>query len=620
MNSKYSMNSKYYKYLIITLSIILSSILSYSQTDTIKIDIGSTQSAFPWNNLTNTHSGQINKLLNSQGYQTMAGIAVVDAFAGINTAGTQAPNPVLGFPSTASEDSFFGNTELFGNGIEPTGGVELNNLDTNKLYNIIIFSSRIATDNRETKYVITGHTIDIQYLDVSSNTDSVVESAMYPASDGTITVIASPGPNNNNEYGFFYLGAMMVIYEQEEPGPPALSLVSPMGGEFWQIEKQVNILWDCQNLSEVMLDYSIDGGATWENIDTVPAAYLKYEWLVPGPPSYECLVRITSDSLTDASESYFVITDDTTSCHIVVLGSSTAAGAGASVSDSAWVNRYRNVNYQQDTRISVANLAMGGYTTYHLLPTGTYIPPGVGFSIDTSRNITKALSLDPYAVIINLPSNDASNYITVEQQLENFGLIVGEANANDVDTWVCTTQPKSYLDPTQLQIQKDMRDSIFSIYGEYAIDFWNGLADTNGSLLPAFDYGDGTHLNDAGHRLLFERVMDKSIDTLCHGIYTGIYNFLPEDQHEIKVYPNPFQNSFFLEFESMSSCELEAHIYDVMGRMLYSMKKDIQGDGLQCVKCDLPVNPANNPRMLFARIYLHTEEENIISTSSLVQY
>ncbi|MEM6349031.1 MAG: hypothetical protein AAF927_34410, partial [Bacteroidota bacterium] len=49
---------------------------------------------------------------------------------------------------------------------------------------------------------------------------------------------------------------------------------------------------------------------------------------------------------------------------IVVLGSSTAAGSGASSSDSAWVNRYRQYLQSINPDNQVVNLAQGGYNTY----------------------------------------------------------------------------------------------------------------------------------------------------------------------------------------------------------------------------------------------------------------
>jgi lysophospholipase L1-like esterase len=56
-----------------------------------------------------------------------------------------------------------------------------------------------------------------------------------------------------------------------------------------------------------------------------------------------------------------------------------------------------------------------------------------------------------------------------------------------------------------------MRDSTLARFGQAAIDFWTGLADAEGRILPVFDCGDGIHLNDAGHRLLAERVVEAAI-------------------------------------------------------------------------------------------------------------
>ncbi len=66
-------------------------------------------------------------------------------------------------------------------------------------------------------------------------------------------------------------------------------------------------------------------------------------------PTYSTLVLILSDTLVDVSDSTFVISSDNATCAIVLLGSSTATGTGASTPDSAWVNRYRQ-SLSDDTR------------------------------------------------------------------------------------------------------------------------------------------------------------------------------------------------------------------------------------------------------------------------------
>ncbi|MEO1448111.1 MAG: SGNH/GDSL hydrolase family protein, partial [Bacteroidota bacterium] len=104
------------------------------------------------------------------------------------------------------------------------------------------------------------------------------------------------------------------------------------------------------------------------------------------------------------------------SLHIVVLGSSTAAGAGASPVDSAWVWRYRHYLQSINPANQVSNLAVGGFTSYRIMPTG-FVPPASRPSPDTTHNITTALTLAPDAIIINLPSNDVSSGYTVAEQL-----------------------------------------------------------------------------------------------------------------------------------------------------------------------------------------------------------
>ncbi len=194
---------------------------------------------------------------------------------------------------------------------------------------------------------------------------------------------------------------------------------------------------------------------------------------------------------------------------IVILGSSTAAGTGPSVSDSAWVNRYRNYVQAINPNNEVINLARGGYTTYHLMPTNWTQPSGRP-APDVARNITEALTLNPDAIIVNMPSNDASNNFGTAEQLFNFDSLFSMANNNGVAMWICTTQPKTNHNNSQKVIQVAVRDSILQRYGQFAIDFWTEIADSNNSIKPIYD-ADGTHLNDAGHRILVNRVIGEQI-------------------------------------------------------------------------------------------------------------
>lgn len=194
---------------------------------------------------------------------------------------------------------------------------------------------------------------------------------------------------------------------------------------------------------------------------------------------------------------------------IVILGSSTAAGTGPQKIENAWVWRYRKYVQNKNIYYEVINLAKGGYTTYKIMPIA-FSPSPKQARPDTLRNITRALQLMPDAIIINLPSNDAASGIPVGEQLANYKLILAEANEQNVPVWIATTQPRNLTEKKRKNLMA-LRDSTFSRFGPKAIDFWSMLANEDGTILPQFDCGDGVHLNDEGHRLLFQQVVAAQI-------------------------------------------------------------------------------------------------------------
>ncbi len=196
--------------------------------------------------------------------------------------------------------------------------------------------------------------------------------------------------------------------------------------------------------------------------------------------------------------------------HIVILGSSTAAGTGPSSVDSTWVNRYRKSLQEINPNNLVTNLAIGGTTTYHIMPDWFAAPPNRPAS-NPNNNVSQAVALGADAIIVNMPSNDASNFYGIDEQMFNFQMISAVADSADIPVWVCTPQPKTPFGATQDAIQLGVRDSVFFTFGNMALDFWNGIALPSNDIDPMFDSGDGTHLNDAAHAVLFGRARDKNI-------------------------------------------------------------------------------------------------------------
>ncbi|MDX5446750.1 MAG: SGNH/GDSL hydrolase family protein [Bacteroidota bacterium] len=196
-----------------------------------------------------------------------------------------------------------------------------------------------------------------------------------------------------------------------------------------------------------------------------------------------------------------------TPVRIVILGSSTAAGSGPSSPDSTWVNRYRKTLQSINPNNQVINLAVGGFTTYRVMPDG-FVPNLTGRPLpDTTKNISEALRRDPDAIIVNLPSNDRQ--WPMEEQLQNFDSIYKLAASHGVPMWICTTQPLGSASFSTYQ--RSVHDSILQQYGSQSIEFFLPLADSNDVLLSQYNSGDNVHLNNAGHRVLWNQVVQKDI-------------------------------------------------------------------------------------------------------------
>jgi hypothetical protein len=98
---------------------------------------------------------------------------------------------------------------------------------------------------------------------------------------------------------------------------PSITLTSPNGGENWGAGSAQNITWasvDMDDIENVIIEYSIDNGATWTVI-AHPANAGSYNWTVPVNSSDNCLVRVrggdSDDSPADVSDAVFSISSST---------------------------------------------------------------------------------------------------------------------------------------------------------------------------------------------------------------------------------------------------------------------------------------------------------------------
>lgn len=205
---------------------------------------------------------------------------------------------------------------------------------------------------------------------------------------------------------------------------------------------------------------------------------------------------------------------------MVILGSSTSAGTGASSYDSAYAGRYAKHLASLDGGWKLVNLAVGGYTTYHLMPTGNMAPTGRP-KPDTARNLTKALSLKPEVLLLSLGSNDIGNNFAASEYEANYDSIRTIAMRAGVRTWVSTCMPRSAQDSAGRRKILALRSRIMQRYAPQALDFYDSLGMADGTFFPAFNSGDGIHTNNRGHLLLFRRVVAADLVTVPTALASG---------------------------------------------------------------------------------------------------
>jgi acyl-CoA thioesterase-1 len=196
---------------------------------------------------------------------------------------------------------------------------------------------------------------------------------------------------------------------------------------------------------------------------------------------------------------------DTSTKVVVILGSSTAAGYGASRYDSCWVARLNKQLLKDSVKIKVVNLSVPGYVTYHILPTGLISPAGRP-QPDLARNLTQALTFKPLLIIINMPTNDISNSYTNNEIIGNYAQIVQGMEEKKVEYIITGTQPRNFPDIQMRQRLKELNNLLKPIYTNHYCDYLEKLSSSTYTIMDDYSAGDGTHLNDKGHKVVFEAI------------------------------------------------------------------------------------------------------------------
>ncbi len=134
--------------------------------------------------------------------------------------------------------------------------------------------------------------------------DGLVASGTVAAdADGLVTV---------QNFAVSPSGNRLVVQPAGGPIQPSLTLVSPNGGESWQVGSQHAIRWTSTgSIANVSLAYSTDNFATSHVIVASTANTGSYNWTIPNDPSTTARVRVASTisptTIRDDSDANFTI-------------------------------------------------------------------------------------------------------------------------------------------------------------------------------------------------------------------------------------------------------------------------------------------------------------------------
>lgn len=181
----------------------------------------------------------------------------------------------------------------------------------------------------------------------------------------------------------------------------------------------------------------------------------------------------------------------------IVMGSSTAAGTGASAG-KGWVELLRT--QWSSKGYSLVNIAKPGATTYLALTNASSVVPNRPLP-DTAMNIDQALTRNPTLLIISFPTNDTNAGYSVDEIVANLLAIRAKALAASVPVIVLSTQPRNF-DASRLSQLRDIDERMASEAGGCFVAIRTKLAGGDGRLASIYDSGDAVHPNDLGHALI----------------------------------------------------------------------------------------------------------------------
>jgi len=194
-------------------------------------------------------------------------------------------------------------------------------------------------------------------------------------------------------------------------------VTAPNGGEELKAGSSYEITWNYRGVTAVTIDYSADGGTTWQTIAVDQSAQnASYIWTIPDSESYTSLIRITDVSLTalfDVSDNTFrIMIPEISISHNPILEARELdelifTATVTSSTELEHVTLYYDVSGRRIFDRSVSMTSMGGNEYSAMLESGIFSGLGMEYYViaeDTQGNEIRTPSAsDFYSISARIP-------------------------------------------------------------------------------------------------------------------------------------------------------------------------------------------------------------------------
>jgi len=197
----------------------------------------------------------------------------------------------------------------------------------------------------------------------------------------------------------------------------------------------------------------------------------------------------------------------------LVLGSSTAAGVGASAG-MGWAARLDAALRDRGARVD--NRARSGASTYQALPADAPRPT-TRPATDPAQDVAVALLTRPRVMVLAFPSNDAMLGYGAAETTANLLLMHERARAAGTAVLVLSSQPRDDAPAAAREAMIASDRSLSAALGACFVDLRADLSGPDGNIASAYAAGDGVHLNNDGHGIVFQRLWEAAGSGRCAG-------------------------------------------------------------------------------------------------------